>query len=417
LAYYYRIKGDVSSVKKICEAVISLALSTGNTKRHSQGLHILARVEWDLGDYSAAQVYAKEAQRLAIISADLYREAHALRMEAICCDRSGNYTKAMSLCAKARDLLGLCGMSSGNLDHGIMTTQANIHQLKSEYVEAHSIHTRILEETSIQDPYNYGITVLNVAEIDVIVGAPKDDVQRNCDRARKMLDTVGNVEGVTMCDVILSDLHLREGNSLAAKTILARCFKVTLEYSEMQTFCLERLGDTSRWGSLHGMWSCTTVFLVHSLKRKEKLGIYKALQFLGDLFLSQEDKHTAISLFTVALEGFTEMDVHRSRAECMLRFGDISMRHSDLLKAVEFWERARPLFEHSSQAKQVQHINERLAGISEDMLEQHQNNLARLAELTAPSGTVEELEDDLSDIENLNKMDMGDEKELGLIVA
>jgi hypothetical protein len=165
------------------------------------------------------------------------------------------------------------------------------------------------------------------------------------------------------------------------------------------------------------MSSWTTVFLVHSLKRKEKLGIYKALQFLGDIFLSQNDEHTAASLFTVALEGFTKMDVHRSRAECMLRFGDISMGHGDLLNAVEFWERARPLFEFSSQTKQVQNINERLVGISEDVLEQHRNNLARLAELTALSGTVEELEDDLSDIEGLDKIDMGEENELGLIVA
>jgi hypothetical protein len=137
------------------------------------------------------------------------------------------------------------------------------------------------------------------------------------------------------------------------------------------------------------MSSWTTVFLVHSLKRKEKLEIYKALQFLGDVFLSQNNEPTATGLFTVALEAFTEMDVHRSRAECMLRLGDISMGHGNLLKAVEFWEPARPLFECSLQAKQVQHINERLAGISEDVLEQHRNNLARLAELNAPIGTIE----------------------------
>jgi hypothetical protein len=164
-----------------------------------------------------------------------------------------------------------------------------------------------------------------------------------------------------------------------------------------------------------GSW--TTVFLVNSLKRKEKLGIYKALHYFGDVFLSQNDEHTAINLFTVALEGFTEMDVHHSRAECMLRLGDISMRHNDPLKAVEFGERARPLFERSSQAKQVQHIDERLAGISEDVLEQHRNSLAHLAELSAPAATVEELEDDLSDIEDLDKMNIGKEKELGLIAA
>jgi hypothetical protein len=232
-----------------------------------------------------------------------------------------------------------------------------------------------------------------------------------------MLDTVGDVEGVAICDVNLADLRLREGNSLAANTILKRCIKVSLEYSQIQTYCLERLGNTSFWGSLDGMSNWTIVFLVHSLKRKEKLGICKALKFLSDGCLSQNDEQTAISLFTVALEGFTEMDVHCSRAECMLRLGDICMGHGNLLKAVELWEGARPLFECSSQAKQVQHISERVANIGEDVLQQHRNNLARLAELNALAGTVEELEDDLSDNEDLDKMDMINGKELGLIAA
>ncbi|KAJ7899910.1 P-loop containing nucleoside triphosphate hydrolase protein [Mycena leptocephala] len=198
LAYYYQTKADMSSATKNCGTAISLAFSTGNTKQHSQGLLTLAWVEWNLGDYSAAQVHANEAQRLALISADLYREAQALNIEATCCYTLGNYTKAMSLCIRARDLVGLCGMSHGSLDHDIMTTQAEIHRLKSEYVEARSIHTRILEGTTIQDLYNYTSALLNVAEIDVLIGAPKNDVQRNCDRARKMLDTVGNVEGVAI---------------------------------------------------------------------------------------------------------------------------------------------------------------------------------------------------------------------------
>jgi hypothetical protein len=65
------------------------------------------------------------------------------------------------------------------------------------------------------------------------------------------------------------------------------------------------------------------------------------------------------------------MDVHRSRAECMLRLGDISKRHDNLLRAVELWETARLLFERSSQAKQIEHIDQRLAGVNEDMLGQN----------------------------------------------
>jgi hypothetical protein len=69
------------------------------------------------------------------------------------------------------------------------------------------------------------------------------------------------------------------------------------------------------------------------------------------------------------------MDVHRSRAECMLRLGDISNSHGDQLKAVELWHTARPLFERSSQAKQVQCVDERLACIGSDVLEQHKENI------------------------------------------
>ncbi|KAJ7888472.1 P-loop containing nucleoside triphosphate hydrolase protein [Mycena leptocephala] len=266
LANYYLMTGDPSSATKICGAAISLALSTGNTKQHSLGLWNLAWVEWNLGNYSTAQLY-------------------------------------------------------------IITTQAEIHKLKSESLP-------------------------------------------------------------------------EEGNSLAANTIFRRCLKLTLKYSQIQTHCLERLGDFICWDGLDEIFSWTTVFLVHSLQRKEKLGIYKALQFLGDVFLSQNNVHTATSLFTVALEGFTWMDVHCSRAECMLQLGDIFKAHGNLLKAVEFWDAARPLFKCSSQAKQVQHIDNRLANISKDVLEQHRNNLAHLAELNVLSETVKKLEDDLSDIED-----------------
>jgi hypothetical protein len=149
------------------------------------------------------------------------------------------------------------------------------------------------------------------------------------------------------------------------------------------SLCLENLGNVSSWGAIDLMPTWTTVFLAHSLKVKQNLETHKALQFLGDVFLTQGDESTAINLFTVALDGFTYMDVHCSRAECMLRLGDISKMRSDLFKAVGLWETARPLFERSSQMKQVQQIDERLGRISKDVLEKDRNNLAHLAELNA----------------------------------
>ncbi|KAJ7315822.1 hypothetical protein DFH08DRAFT_820393 [Mycena albidolilacea] len=96
------------------------------------------------------------------------------------------------------------------------------------------------------------------------------------------------------------------------------------------------------------------------------------------------------------------MDVHRSRAECMVRLGGTSKKHGDLLKAVEFWETARPLFERSYQGKQVNNIDERLESVGGDVQEQNKANLAHLTELDAPSGTVEKVDNEDLKVTNSN---------------
>ncbi|KAJ7842088.1 hypothetical protein B0H13DRAFT_1909980 [Mycena leptocephala] len=350
-----RLKYDISTATKHCETGLSLALSIGNTKMQSGGLTHLAWIKRATGDYFTAQVHANEAQMLARLSADLFKEAQALHIMIMCWYLLGNYKQSILLSSRARDLIALCGMSDGDLDHRIMSNQAESHKLKSEYVAARSIHSRILQETSVTQNFDaYGLALLNTAEIDVSIDAPKENIQSVFEKTREIFNIRNFMREVTMCDMVLADLYLREGNLLEAKTLFESCLKSSFREPEITSYCLERLGNASRWSAYVSSW--TTVFFVHSAKRKEKLGIYKALQFLGDVFLAQDDEHTAINLFTVALEGFTYMDVHRSRAECMLQLGDISKGHGDLLKAVEFWTTARPLFEQSSQAKQVKHI-------------------------------------------------------------
>jgi hypothetical protein len=264
-----------------------------------------------------------------------------------------------------------------------------------------------------RDPHNHALALLNIAEIEVSIGASEQDVQRNIEAARNELATTGHVELITMCDTILADLYLREGNILGAENLLQECMRLTRTEPEIMSYCLERLGDVSRWKAPYAS-SWTTVYLVHSLKFKERLGIHKALQFLGDIFLSHNGEETATLLYTIALEGFTQMDVHRSRAECMLHLGDISKGHGNLLKAVDLWETARPLFERSSQAKQVENIDGRLASVGEDILEQHGKNMAHLAELNTPCGAVEDLKDELSDIKD-PEVDLNKAQTLNLI--
>jgi hypothetical protein len=52
----------------------------------------------------------------------------------------------------------------------------------------------------------------------------------------------------------------------------------------------------------------------------------------------------------------------------MLRLGDICKQNNDLTEATKHWTTARPLFERSSQGKQVENIDKRLASAGEDVL-------------------------------------------------
>ncbi|KAJ7350877.1 hypothetical protein DFH08DRAFT_806856 [Mycena albidolilacea] len=395
MAFYYRnFENDLVEAENMCKKSISLAIPTGNSKRHSNALDQLAWINLQLGKYSVAQMYAYESQKLARVSGDLYTEAEAVCTQALCWQILGHYKKSLSLAITVQSLLALCGMSGSEANLSIMAIQAEVHKLKSEYNEAWKIHTEILQITADGDAFQHAAAFLNVAEIEVLIGVPKHDVQQNIELARSLFTAIGHKSWIISCDSTLADLYLRECDLLGAKTLFEKSLKSAPEHSEIKSFCFEKLCNVSSWGADESIPGWTTIFLVHSLKLQAKLQVYKALQFFGQMFLMQNDEDTATSLFTVALEGFTYMDVHRSRAECMLRLGDISNSHGDPFKAVELWSTARPLFERSSQVKEVQCVDERLACIGSDVLEQHRKNIAHLVELNVPSSNLSPIEDE-----------------------
>ncbi|KAJ7669451.1 hypothetical protein DFH06DRAFT_1125811 [Mycena polygramma] len=349
----------------------------------------------DLGHFAEAQAHAKDSQKFARISADVYEEANGLHIEATCWYTLGHYELCLSLCHQTRELLASCGMSYSLLDYNVLATQAEVHKSKSEYCEARNIHHQTLQRISVtQDLWHRAWAALDIAEIDVSTDVTKDAVLQNIDDARKIFATVPYTRGLAACDMVLADLTLREGDLLAAKALFSKCLKLYMgTHAEITSYCLDCLGDVSRWDLSAETLSWATVLLVHALNVKQKLMINKALLFLGQIFHNCGDLDTAMNLFEVALEGFTYMGVHRSRAECMLHLGDIYKGGGDLLKAVKLWDTARPLFERSSQSKQVSKIDERLASVGDNLLRQHRKSLARLAELMAPTGTLDEVED------------------------
>ncbi|KAJ7026948.1 hypothetical protein C8F04DRAFT_1295749 [Mycena alexandri] len=402
--YYLQNNFKLSTVLQHGQIALSLAQTSRNLASQCDALITLGKIETLAGNHAAGRVHAHEVQRLAKISGDFWSEARGLYIEALCLVSLGEYQECIALTTRGRTILGLCGLSHGAINSLLMGVQAEVHKLKSEYTEAHNIHNQILQQTP-NDSHQQGTCLMNIAEIEVLIGVSTNEIQSKIDASQAIAKVSENAMLTIACDVTQADLNLRDGD--LSNLLFCKCLRFTWgTHAEAVGYCLERLADINRWEGSHHPMSWTAIFLVQSLKAKERLGIYKALQFLGDVFLRENDEATATSLFTLALEGFTQMDVHWSRAECMIRIGDISNKHGDLLRALGLWDTARPLFERSSQVKRVQHIDERLARIGEDIKEQHKSNLARLTELNAPTGMVEELdEDELED--ELEKKTLG----------
>ncbi|KAJ7838854.1 hypothetical protein B0H14DRAFT_2588295 [Mycena olivaceomarginata] len=257
-----------------------------------------------------------------------------------------------------RQSQALCRLAWINISLGNYS-EAQMHAYEAQKLARISGHSiSLLFVACLVARVNLAI-MSNQAEVHRCV--PRPDVQQNIDLARSIFPA--GAEIAIACDFILGDLYLREQDLVAAQQLFAKCLQSS-SHTDVKSFCLERLGNASQWS-------------VELLNR-----VYNSL---GMYFFIKRDDDTAISLFTVALEGFTFMDVHRSRAECMVKLGDISNSHGDLLKAVELWTTARPLFERSSQAQKVQFVDEKLACVGSDVLEQHREAISRLVELNVPS--------------------------------
>ncbi|KAJ7722693.1 hypothetical protein B0H16DRAFT_1699218 [Mycena metata] len=368
---------------------LKLSKSIGDSVGQCDCLIAMAELKWLAGNYRAALNISRNAQQLGYQTAALYLVSRAMNLIALSLTSLGDYVGGLTQLMKAREFLGMCGITRGQLHHNILNSQAEIHLQKSEYAEARSIHVMSLQ-SDLLDPGSsfYGSALLNLSLISVLIGATTDTVHHTLDQAHEIFTGVKHQFGPMCCTMILADLNLTEGNKALAKTQFKNCLKSAWATSaEVVSYCLERLADISRWPIELRQATWPVLYLCHAHMSKEKLAFYKALLFIGDLFIDV-DEVTAESLFLVALEGFTFMDVHRSRAQGMLNLGDLAQKRGEITKAANLWTSAQPLFERSLQAKDVTAIDMRLVALEQG----HKRSLARLAVLHAPSTTVNDKE-------------------------
>jgi hypothetical protein len=126
---------------------------------------------------------------------------------------------------------------------------------------------------------------------------------------------------IVYCDMSQADIDLRENKFDIAKCKFLEGRKTD---SQVESFCLERLADIRAWPTSEWQIRWPVIYCLYAYKLKEKLALHKALLFLRDVFTATRDDTTVANLYVVALDGFTDMDVHHSRAQCMLHLGDMA---------------------------------------------------------------------------------------------
>jgi hypothetical protein len=257
-------------------------------------------------------------------------------------------------------------------DSFLSNTKAVIHGLKTEYTEAQHIQEGILHRTSaVLSPVPYALALVNIVSIDLLTGTSTDSVSPSLDTAAAIFQNAHDTQGISICEVHYADLKFHKGDTGGACAQYMQVFIAAYgKDNELTCACLMRLADPIHpvhAASEIARWAI--IFLAYTMRRSARgtLEVHRALRCFGDVLAQQGMDEEAHSILTVALEGFTWMDVHQGRAECMQTLGDIHFHRGELSKAWTLWREARPLFQRSLQAKAVAGIDIRLAGPGETL--------------------------------------------------
>ncbi|KAJ7253147.1 hypothetical protein C8J57DRAFT_1660242 [Mycena rebaudengoi] len=379
-AYQTYAQCDMFSGLAYFQKALASADSTGSPSTVGQkALCVISQLMSMSGNLHGALKHAMRAQEYAVALGGIYLQAQSLHSQVNCHLMSTNFSKAQMLVKEAIVLLISCGLEGCRLDLHLQNLAAEIHLLKTEYHESRDIQISTVA-TCKSTTYASILSNLNIALIDIACGTDSGLITENlgqCQLHSRSLYGLLKAHIEPVIDHRLAELCLRDGNLNTANVTFTRCFARSLEFSiETAIACLERLADLSTgMNNIQTTIGWAGIFLVLALRHNNKLAMMKAFRCLGHIFAVQGDDETALSLFNMALDGFTFMDVHQWRADCMVQIADIWNSRGEIVRAVGLWKAARPLIERSSQAKDVARVDAKLATVETSILEHHEGQL------------------------------------------
>ncbi|KAJ7135803.1 hypothetical protein C8R44DRAFT_848628 [Mycena epipterygia] len=369
LSAYYIRAGQAQKSLDICYIALPLAEEAGDLAQLAEVFVRLSQIHRQLGHSGASLKYARDACSTAKSAGSMLVEARALRQYACCCVCVGDYTRSTTLCAEARVILDALGMADvrNNIYRNLLNVQAQTHNEQTDYVLARQLNALLIGtpgEQRTQEKISEAYALINIAGADINMGRWADpSVRQNIDTARSLMAGTSNKQGVPACDFTLADLYFHQGDYRTSGALYAQCLLVFQGQSaEVEVLCRQRLADVAfAEEDTPRATRLSFVLLAFALRVHDLAATHQALRRIGDIFRAQGDSDTAQSLFGLALSGFTLMGVHRARGDCLVRLGDIHRQRGDYAEARTRWTEARALFDRSSQLRDAQSCEERLA--------------------------------------------------------
>ncbi|KAF7325575.1 ATPase-AAA-core domain-containing protein [Mycena kentingensis (nom. inval.)] len=331
----------------------AIELSDPTSRVHGTALCRLSRIQSRRGEFTSSVKTARAAHIVAQQCGDFVGEAAALAAAAMSLCDTGHYTEAGEAATQARAILVLCELPGSDQDSALLNCLGEVHRSKSEYAEAKEFYEEILRrEQSTQLGGLQLVVMLNLTEVEIALDAT-ENVPARLAIARQIASKLSWKVGVMMCDAADGMFLLHQKRYSEAKALLERTYN--LGEADVQTFCLERLADSKLWPGQYYASKWAYIFLAHicrgSGRHQQQRPLYKAQQFLGQSILLDGDESSGKNLLVVALAGFTQLEIHRSAAECCVALAEIA----DEGDALGLLVRARRAFERSGGMEKMEY--------------------------------------------------------------
>jgi hypothetical protein len=208
-----------------------------------------------------------------------------------------------------------------------------------------------------------------MVEMDILMEGETADVLSNLNAA-KTLYIAADSSRIVWCSMMAAKINLLRGDTETARVAFLECISKSRGiYPDIVRDSLAALADPAhKMNGLMDTFHWAVVYFASAQKDEKPADRLEALRRLADIHIMMGDDETALHLFQAALEGGTKMEIHRLRAECMVRIGDIMLRRRETMQAMDMWEAAHPLFIRSSRRKDAALVKQRIQKLSHSLL-------------------------------------------------